>query len=130
MFTCSKCLLHTNFWERIYPSTTHIILTINAVNTRIRFIYAILLAIDINRKLATIHPKLKGITLNLFSRTGNNANRIRDLSTPMLLDAILLAIDINWKLFTIDPKLKGTILNLFIKAGSDLSLAVNSKKFL
>ena len=41
MFTCSKCLLHTNFWERIYPSTTQIILTINAVTTRIRFINAI-----------------------------------------------------------------------------------------
>ena len=68
---------------------------------------AILLAIDINRKLATIHPKLKGIILNLLSRTGKNANMIRDLSTPLLLDAILLTIDINWKLFTIDPKLKG-----------------------
>ena len=71
--------------------------------------------------------QIKGDNL---SRAGNNANRIRDLSTPLLLDAILLTIDINWKLFTIDPKLKGTILNLFIKTGNDLSLAVNSKKFL
>ena len=122
MFTCSKCLLHTNFWERIYPCTTHIILTINAVNTRIRFIYAILLAIDINRKLATIHPKLKGITLNLFSRTGNNANRIRDLSMPMLLDAILLTIDINRKLPTIHPKLKGIILNLLSRTGKNANM--------
>ena len=83
---------------------------------------AILLAIDINRKLATIHPKLKGITLNLFSRTGNNANRIRDLSMPMLLDAILLTIDINRKLPTIHPKLKGIILNLLSRTGKNANM--------
>ena len=74
--------------------------------------------------------QLKGTIFNLLSRIGNHTNMIRDLSTPLPLAAISLAIDISRKLVTIDPKLKGTILNLFIKAGSDLSLAVNSKKFL
>ena len=78
----------------------------------------ILLASDINQKLVTIDPKLKGTILNLLSRAGNHTNTICDLSTPRPLGVILLAIDINWKLVTIDPKLKGTILNLFSRTGN------------
>ena len=29
IYTCSKCLLHNSFWERIYPGVTQIRLTIN-----------------------------------------------------------------------------------------------------
>ena len=32
LYGCSKCLLHNSFWERIYPGTTQILLTIN-INT-------------------------------------------------------------------------------------------------
>ena len=52
---------------------------------------ATLLAVDINRKLVTIHPKLKGKIPNLFKRTGNHMNTIRDLSTPHPLGAISVA---------------------------------------
>ena len=61
---------------------------------------AILLAININQKLATIDPIYKGTMLNLFGRSGNHTNMIRDLSTPLTLGAILLDIDINRKLVT------------------------------
>ena len=105
---CSKCLLHSKFWERIYPGTAQILFTIN-VNTLIQ------------------SRKSKGTILSLFIKTGNHRNTIHDLSTPR--GAILLAIDINQKLLTIDPKLKGAILNLFVKTGKDYSLAVKVWSF-
>ena len=49
----------------------------------------IMLAININWKLATNDPELKGMILNLFSRTGNYMNNymnaICDLSMPLPL---------------------------------------------
>ena len=85
-------------------------------------------AIDINKKLVTIDPKLKG--LNLLSKAENYTNLIQALSTPLPMGAILSAIDINRKLVTIDPKLQGTILNLFIKTENDYYLVVNNTEFL
>ena len=35
LYGCSKCLLHNSFWERIYPGTNQIVLTIN-INTLIQ----------------------------------------------------------------------------------------------
>ena len=103
-FTCSKCLLRNNFWERIYPGTTQIFLTIN-VNTRIQ-----------SRNYQ--YQLSKGTILSLYIKIGNRINTIHDLSTPLPQGLISLAIDINRKLATIDPKLKKTILNLFIKTGN------------
>ena len=51
----------------------------------------ILIGIDINQKVVTIYAKSKGMILNLFIKTGNHANTIRDLSTPLPLGAISLA---------------------------------------
>ena len=126
----SKCPLHNNFWKRIYPGTTQNLLTqchhVNTIRDVPLPLDAISLAININRKLATINPKLKG---TLFSRTGNYKNTSHDLSTPLPLGAISLAININQMLVTINPKSTGTILN-YIKTGKDYSLAVNSTEFL
>ena len=126
MTPCSKCLLHNSFWERIEPGTTQILLTIN-VNARIQSrnyqctilnlftktgnhtnmicdlstplpLGPISLAININRKLATINAKSKGTILNLFIKTGIHTNMICDLSTSLPLGAISLAININRKL--------------------------------
>ena len=126
MTLCSKCLLHNSFWERIEPGTTQILLTIN-VNARIQSrnyqctilnlftktgnhtnmicdlstplpLGPISLAININRKLATINAKSKGSILNLYIKTGIHTNMICDLSTSLPLGAISLAININRKL--------------------------------
>ena len=73
------------------------------------------IAMDINWKLLTINPKLKGMILNLFIKTGYHMDIIksRDLSTPLPVGAISSAIDINPKLVTIYPKLNGIIIYLF-----------------
>ena len=72
---CSKCLLQNSFSKRIYPGTTQILLTIN-VNTQLQShelpVGAILLAIEINQKLATIKAQLKGTILHLFTKTGSD----------------------------------------------------------
>ena len=85
---------------------------------------AISLAIDINWRLSTILAKLRGVILNLFSKTGNHMNTIHDLSTLLILGAISSAININ----PIHPKLKETILNLFV-TGNEYSLEVNCTEF-
>ena len=36
-YTCSKCLLHTSFWERIYPGITQTLVTNNVSNLSVEF---------------------------------------------------------------------------------------------
>ena len=109
----SKCLLHNNFIG------TYLSRYNNSDSQ------------SINRKLATIDPKLKETILNLFSRTRNC-----ELSMPLPLGAISLAIDINQKLATINPKLNGMINQSQIKGdnplpdyqtGNDYSFEVSGK---
>ena len=112
-----KLLKYEVYGTNLFIKTGNHTYTIRDLSTPLP-LGSILLAININQKLVTIDPKLKGTILNLLSRAGNHTNTICDLSTPRPLGVILLAIDINWKLVTIDPKLKGTILNLFSRTGN------------
>ena len=55
---------------------------------------AILLAIDINLKLVTIDPKLKGTILNLFKKTENDFSLAVN-STESLLQLFYFMLQVN-----------------------------------